>query len=108
MFSISLNIFNLDSFSSIFVSDDNYSFVVFLLETQKVQEWLNSIRLKTQNLTSCLKIMELLLKWKLIDSIKLFYLASDVDNEVETIKESVQMLTKHVGLINSIKITKER
>ena len=44
------------------LSDENYSFVVFLLEIQKVQEWLSSIKLKTRNLTNCLKIIELLSK----------------------------------------------
>ena len=97
----------MDRFSLTFVSDENYSFVVFLLGIQKVQEWLNSIYLKTQNLTSCLKIMELLLKWRSIDSIELFYLTSDFDNEEEAIRESVQKLTKQVGLIDMIKITKE-
>ena len=96
----------MDSFRLSFVSDENYSFVVFLLGIQKVQEWLNEIWLKTQNLTSCLKIMELLLKWRSINSIKLLYKTSDVDNEEEAIRESVQKLTKQVGLINSIKITK--
>ena len=93
-------------FSLAFVSDKNYSFVVFLLETQKVQEWLNSIDLKIQNLTNCLKIMELLSKWRSIDSIELKYLTSDVDNEEEAIRESVQKLTKQVGLIKTVKITK--
>ena len=96
----------MDSFSLAFVSDKNYSFIVFLLETQKVQEWLNSIDLKIQNLTNCLKIMELLHKWRLIDSIELKYSTSDVDNEEEAIRESVQKLTKQVGLIKTVKITK--
>ena len=96
----------MDNFSLAFVSDENYSFVVFLLETQKVQEWLNSIKLTTQNLTSCLKIVELLCKWRSIDSIKLEYSISDVDNEEEAIKESVKELTKQVGLIYKIEVTK--
>ena len=91
---------------STFVSDENYSFVVFLLRIQKVQEWLESIYLKTQNLTNCLKIMELLLKWRSIDIIELEYSTSDVDNEEEAIRESIQKLTKQVGLIYKIKITK--
>ena len=94
----------MDSFSLAFVSDENYSFVVFLLGIQKVQEWLNTIWLKTQNLTDFLKIMELLLKWKSIDSIRLFYSTSDVDNEEEAIRESVQKLIKQVGLIFKIEI----
>ena len=111
-FSIHHKIFlNLDSFSLAFVSDENYSFVEFLLGIQKIQEWLNSIELRTQNLTSCLKIMELLLKWRSIDSIrlkysKLRYSISYVDNEKKVIKESVQKLIKQVGFIKSIKITK--
>ena len=96
----------MDSFSLAFVSDENYSFVVFLLETQKVQEWLNSISLDTQILTNCLKIMDLLSKWRSIDSIGLKYSKSDVDNEEEAIRESVKKLTKQVGLIKPIKITK--
>ena len=96
----------MDSFSLAFVSDENYSFVVFLLENKKVQEWLNSIVLSTRNLTSCLEIMELLLKWRSIDSILLEYKTSNVENEEESIRESVQKLTKQVGLIKSIKITK--
>ena len=96
----------MDRFSLVFVSDENYSFVVLLLGIQKVQEWLNSIELWTENLTSCLKIMELLLKWRSIDSIELEYSISDVDNEEEAIRESVQKLTKRVGLIKTIKITK--
>ena len=95
----------MDSFSLTFVSDENYSFVVFLLGIQKVQEWLNEIRLKTQNLESCLKIMELLSKWRSIDIIELRYLTSDVENKEETIRESAQKLTKQVGLIYNIKIT---
>ena len=51
--------------------------------------------------------MELLLKWRSIDSIILEYSTSDVDNKKEAIRESVQKLTKQVGLIKSIKITKE-
>ena len=102
----SQNISNLYSFSLSFVSDENYSFVVFLLEIQKVQEWLNAISLDTQNLTNCLKIMELLSKWRSIDSIKLKYSTSDVENEEEAIRESVKKLIKQVGLIKSIKITK--
>ena len=97
----------MDSFSLTFVSDENYSFVEFLLGIQKVQEWLNSIELTTQNLTNCLKIMKLLRKWKLIDSIELKYSTSDVENEEEAIRESVRKLTKQVGLIKMIKITKE-
>ena len=97
----------MDRFSLTLVSDENYSFVVFLLETQKVQEWLNEIKLKIQNLTNCLKIMELLSKWRSIDSIRLFYTISDVENKEEAIRESVQKLTKQVGLIETIKITKE-
>ena len=96
----------MDSVSLTFVSDENYSFVVFLLGIQKVQEWLNCIDLWTQNLTSCLKIMKLLLKWRSIDSIKLEYSTSDVDNE-EAIRELVQELIKQVGLINTIEITKQ-
>ena len=96
----------MDSLSLSFVSDENYSFVVFLLGNQKVQQWLNSIELETEYLTSCLKIMKLLLKWRSIDSIRLLYSTSDVDNEDEAIRESVQKLTKHVGLINKIEITK--
>ena len=96
----------MDRFRLSFVSDENYSFVVFLLETQKVQEWLNVIWLVTQNLASCLKIMELLSKWRSIDSILLQYSTSDVDNEEEAIRESIQKLTKQVGLIKTIKITK--
>ena len=96
----------MDSFFCLaFVSDEKFSFVVFLLGIQKVQEWLNSIYLKTQNLTSCLKIMELLLNWRSIDSIRLEYSTSDVDNEEEAIRESVKELTKQVGLINKIEIT---
>ena len=95
----------MDSFSLAFVSDENYSFVVFLLGIQKVQEWLNTIRFKAQNLTNCLKIMELLSKWLSIDSIELEYSTSDVDNEKEAIRESVQKLIKQVGLIETIKIT---
>ena len=95
----------MDSFSLAFVSDEKFSFVVFLLGIQKVQEWLNSIYLKTQNLTSCLEIMELLLNWRSIDSIRLEYSTSDVDNEEEAIRESVKELTKQVGLINKIEIT---
>ena len=97
----------MDRLSLTFVSDENYSFVVFLLGIQKVQEWLNEIYLKTQNLTSCLKIMELLSNWRSIDSIKLEYSTSDVDNKVEAIRESVKKLTKQVGLISTIKITRE-
>ena len=97
----------MDSFSLTFVSDENYSFVVFLLGIQKVQEWLNCIDLWTQNLTNCLKIMKLLLKWRSIDSIKLEYSTSDVDNEEEAIRELVQELIKQVGLINTIEITKQ-
>ena len=96
----------MDSFSLAFVSDENYSFVVFLLGIQKVQESLNSIELWTQNLTSSLKIMELLSKWRSIDSIRLEYSTSDVDNEEETIRESVNELTKQVGLIYKIEVTK--
>ena len=51
--------------------------------------------------------MELLCKWRSIDSIELFYSISDVDNEEEAIRESVQKLTKQVGLIKSIEITKK-
>ena len=97
----------MDRFSLTIVSNENHSFVVFLLETQKVQEWLNEIKLRTQNLTNCLKIMELLCKWKSIDSIILSYSTSDVENEDEAIRESAQKLTKQVGLIETIKITKE-
>ena len=97
----------MNRFSLTFVSDENYSFVVFLLGIQKVQESLNSIWLTTQNLTSCLKIMELLRKWRSIDSFELKYLTSDVDNEYEAIRESVQKLIKQVGLIKTIKIIKE-
>ena len=93
-------------FSLTFVSDENYSFVVFLLGIQKVQEWLNSIVLKTQYLTNCLKIIKLLHNWRLIDSILLEYSTSDVDNEEEAIRESVQKLTKQIGLINEIEINK--
>ena len=50
--------------------------------------------------------MELLLKWRSIDIIELEYSTSDVDNEEEAIRESVQKLTKQVGLIYKIKITK--
>ena len=96
----------MDSFSLTFVSDENYSFVVFLLGIQKVQESLNSIVLKTQNLTSCLKIVELLNNWRSIDCIKLEYSISDVDNEEEAIRESVKELTKQVGLIYKIEVTK--
>ena len=96
----------MDSFSLAFVSDENYSFVVFLLGIQKVQEWLNTIKLKIQNLTNCLKIMELLSKWRSIYSIRLSYSTSDVDNEEEAIRESVKELTKQIGLIKMIKITK--
>ena len=96
----------MDCFSLAFVSDENYSFVVFLLGIQRVQEWLNSIELKTQYLSDCLKIMEHLLKWRLIDYILLEYSTSDVDNEEEAIRESVQKLIKQVGLIFKIKITK--
>ena len=96
----------MDSFSLTFVSDENYSFVVFLLEIQKVQESLNEIELTTQNLTNCLKIMELLSNWRSIDSIKLKYLTSDVDNKEEAIRESIQKLIKRVGLINRIIISK--
>ena len=96
----------MESFNLIFVSDENYSYVVFLLETQKVQEWLNSIELITKNLTNCLKIMVLLSKWRSIDLIRLFYSISDVDNEEEAIRISVQKLIKQVGLINKIEITK--
>ena len=78
---------------------------MFLLGIQKIQEWLNSIKLATQYLTNCLKIIELLSKWKSIDSIELEYSISDVDNEEEAIRVSVQELTKQVGLINKIKIT---
>ena len=94
----------MDSFSLTFVSDENYSFVVFLLGIQKIQEWLNSIKLATQYLTNCLKIMELLCKWKSIDSIELEYSISDFDNEEEAIRESVKELTKHIGLIKTIQI----
>ena len=80
---------------------------MFLLGIQKVQEWLNSIELETQNLTNCLKIMELLSKWKSIDSIRLKYSTSDFDNEEEAIRESIQKLTKQVGLIKTIQIIKE-
>ena len=59
----------------------------------------------TQNLTNCLKIMELLLKCRSIDSIILEYSTSDVDNEEEAIKESVHKLINIVGLINRIEIT---
>ena len=79
---------------------------MFLLETQKVQESLNAIGLKTQNLTNCLKIMELLHNWKSIDFIKLEYSTSDVENEEEAIRESVQKLIKQVGLIYNIEIIK--
>ena len=96
----------MDSFSLTFVSDENYSFVVFLLGIQRVQEWLNSIDLKTQNLTSCLKIMELLNNWRSIDSVEFEYSTSDVENEENVIRESVKVLTKQVGLINMIKIIK--
>ena len=96
----------MDSFSLFFVSDENYSFVLFLLEIQKVQEWLNSIWFETQNLTSCLKIMELLLKWRSIDYILLKYSTSDVNKEEEAIRESVKNLTKQVGLISKIEIVK--
>ena len=92
----------MDDFGIAFVSDENYSFVVFLLETQKVQEWLNFIWLRTQNLTNSLKIMKLLSRWRSIDFIELEYSTSDVDNEEEVIRESVQELIKHVGLINEI------
>ena len=51
--------------------------------------------------------MELLLKWRSIDIIELEYSTSDVDNKEEAIKESVQKLTKQVGLIKSIEITRE-
>ena len=78
---------------------------MFLLGIQKVQEWLYTIRFKAQNLTNCLKIMELLSKWWSIDSIELEYSTADVDNEKEAIRESVQKLTKQVGLIETIKIT---
>ena len=78
---------------------------MFLLGIQKVQEWLNTIRFKAQNLTNCLKIMELLSKWSSIDSIEFEYSNSDVDNEKEAIRESVQKLIKQVGLIETIKIT---
>ena len=94
----------MDSFSLAFVSDENYSFVVFLLGIQTVQEWLNSIDLKTQNLKSCLKIMKLLNNWKSIDSVELVYSTSDVENEDKVIRESVKELIKQVGLINMIKI----
>ena len=50
--------------------------------------------------------MELLSKWRSIDYIRLFYKTSDVDNEEEAIRESVQKLIKQVGLIKTIKITK--
>ena len=80
---------------------------MFLLGIQKVQELLDSIYLKIQNLTSSLKIMELLRKWSSIDSIELVYSISDVDNEEEAIRESVQKLIKQVGLIKKIKIIKE-
>ena len=80
---------------------------MFLLGIQKVQELLDSIYLKIQNLTSSLKIMELLRKWSSIDSIELVYSISDVDNEEEVIRESVQKLIKQVGLIKKIKIIKE-
>ena len=63
--------------------------------------------MKTQNLTNCLKIMELLLKWRSIDSIELKYSISDVDDKEEAIREAVQKLTKQVGLIYKIEITKE-
>ena len=96
----------MDRFSLAFVSDENYSFVVFLLGIQKVQESLNTIRFKAQNLKNCLKIMELLRKWRSIDSIEFEYSNSDVDNEKEAIRESVQKLIKQVGLIKTIKITK--
>ena len=52
--------------------------------------------------------MELLLKWRSIDSIELEYSTSDVDYEEEAISESVQKLTKQVGLIYKIKITKAK
>ena len=96
----------MDRFSFSFVSNENFSFVVFLLGIQKVQEWLELIALKTQYLTSCLKIMELLLKWRSIDYILLIYSTSDVDNEEEAIRESVLKLIKQVGLIDKIKIIK--
>ena len=96
----------MNKFSLVFVSDENYSFVVFLFGIQKVQEWLNSIELRTQNLTNCLKIVDLLLKWRSIDIIELKYSTPDVDNEEEAIRESVKELTKQVGLIKTIKITK--
>ena len=96
----------MERFSLTFVSDENYSFVVFLLEIRRVQELLNKIWLVIQNLTSCLKIMELLSNWWSIDFIRLFYWASDVDNEEESIRESVQKLIKKVGLIKTIKIAK--
>ena len=94
----------MNSFSLNFVSDENFSFIVFLLGIQKVQELLNLIWWKTQNLTSCMKIMELLHKWRSIDTIALLYSISDVDNEEEAIRESVKELTKQVGLINTIEI----
>ena len=97
----------MDKFSLAFVSDENYSFIVFLLKTQKVQEWLNDINFRTINLTNCLKIMDLLCKWRSIDLIRLLYWTSDVDNEEEAIRESVQKLTKQVGLIEPIEITKD-
>ena len=96
----------MNRFSLTFVSDKNYSFVVLLLGIQKVQESLNSIKLRTRNLTRCLKIMELLLKWRSIDSIELEYWTSDVDNKKEAIRESVKELIKQVGLIYKIEITK--
>ena len=52
--------------------------------------------------------MELLLKWRSIDSILLRYSISDVDNEEEAIRESIQKLIKQVGLIKTIEITKDR
>ena len=99
---------NLESFSLTFVSDENYSFVVLLLKTKKVQEWLDLISLKTQNLTNWLKIMKLLRKCRSINLIILKYSTSDVENEEEAIRESVQKLTKQVGLIYKIKITKRK
>ena len=96
----------MDRFSLTFISDENYSFVVFLIGIQKVQEWLNSIDLRSQNLANLLKIMKILRKWRSIDSIRLCYFTSDVDNEEEAIRESIQKLNKQVGLIRMINIIK--
>ena len=77
-----------------------------MLETLIIKQWINSICLKIQNLSSCLQIIQSLQNWVSIDCIKLKYLTSDVEYEKKSIRDAIRNLIKKIGIISSIQVTK--